>query len=184
MELLTVVRDRRAVREFRPEPIAPELIEQLVGVAVLAPSAMNLQPWEFAVIRDAVRIDEYALRAKQHLLTGSPPLPARAREMLDAPDFSIFYHAPVLLLVLATSADEQAREDCCLAAQTLMLAARDVQLGTCWIGLGRPWLDLPEIKAELGVPRDLHVVAPIVMGYPVAWPHSHGRTAPRIHWID
>jgi hypothetical protein len=28
------------------------------------------------------------------------------------------------------------------------------------------------------------VVAPIVLGYPVAWPQSPGRSAPKIHWID
>ena len=46
--------------------------------------------------------------------------------MLNDPQFNIFYHAPVLLIVLARLDDAQAREDCCLAAQTLMLVAR------CW----------------------------------------------------
>jgi nitroreductase len=105
--------------------------------------------------------------------------------MLNDPQFNIFYHyhAPVLLIVLAKSGEAQALEDYCLAAQTLMLAARDAGLGACWIGFGRPWLDLPETKLELEIPRNYHVVAPIVMGYPTAWPESHGRQGAEIHWL-
>ncbi len=182
MDFLRVVEQRRAVRQYRPAPIERNVIERLIHTAILAPSAMNLQPWAFAVATGVTRIDEYARRAKEHLIAASA-LPAQARDMLNEPQFSMFYHAPVLLLVLGKSADEQAREDCCLAAQTLMLAARDAGLGTCWIGFGRPWLNLAGTKAELGIPEGYHVVAPIVMGHPVAWPESHGRRAPEIHWV-
>jgi nitroreductase len=184
MDFLQVVQQRRAVREYRDVPVDPALIERLVGVAVRAPSAMNLQPWAFAVITGIERIDEYARRAKAHLLTQANPANARASELLSDPNFSIFYHAPALVLVLARSDEGQAKEDCCLAAQIFMLAAREAGLGTCWIGLGRPWLDLAETKIELGLPRDYHVVAPIVLGFPRAWPPLHERNPPEIHWVD
>ncbi|RPI60717.1 MAG: nitroreductase family protein, partial [Lysobacterales bacterium] len=144
----------------------------------------NLQPWAFAVITGAGRLDEYARRAKDYLLTEASPSNPRANELLSDPGFSIFYHAPALVLVLARSGDGQAKEDCCLAAQVFMLAARDEGLGTCWIGFGRPWLNLPATKVELGLPQDYHVVAPIVLGFPQAWPPSHERNAPEIHWIS
>ena len=185
MDFLQVVEQRRAVRKYRPAPIARSLIERLIHTATLAPSAMNLQPWAFAVVTNITRIDEYARRAKE-LIFADPHVLERfagARGMLSDPGFSMFYHAPVLVLVLAKAGEEQAREDCCLAAQTLMLAARDAGLGTCWIGLGRPWLDLPDTKAEFGIPSHYHVVAPIVMGHPTAWPESHGRHAAEIHWV-
>jgi nitroreductase len=185
MDFLQVVQQRRAVREYRDVPVDPALIERLVGVAVLAPSAMNLQPWAFAVITGTERIDEYARRAKDHLLTqATTPTSSRTRELLSDPSFSIFYHAPALVLVLARSDEGQAKEDCCLAAQIFMLAAREAGLGTCWIGLGRPWLDLTETKIELALPPHYHVVAPIVLGFPRAWPPLHERTPPEIHWID
>jgi nitroreductase len=56
-----------------------------------------------------------------------------------------------------------------------MLAARDEGLGSCWIGFARPWLDLSATKAEPKLPERYHVVAPIVLGHPRAWPESHGR---------
>ncbi len=183
MELLQVVNERRAVRDYQDTPVDVAVIERLIGIATLAPSAMNLQPWAFAAIVGAERIDEYARRAKEYLLSHAAGLDAHARNLLGDPQLNIFYHAPALVLVLARSDEAQSKEDCCLAAQTFMLAARDAGLGTCWIGFGRPWLDLPETKAVLGLRRDYHVVAPIVLGFPRAWPQSHGRRAPEIRWI-
>ncbi|MGZ7060468.1 MAG: nitroreductase family protein, partial [Candidatus Angelobacter sp.] len=160
-------------------------IEALINAAIEAPSAMNLQPWAFAVVLGQERIDGYAKRAKDWLLASfaQSPEQAHARHMLEDPHFTLFYHAPALLLVLATSSEAQAVEDCCLAAENLMLAARDRGLGTCWIGFARPWLNLPETKAELGLPDQYQVVAPIVLGRPMAWPESHGRRPAEIHWI-
>jgi nitroreductase len=182
MEFLQVVGQRRSVRQFRPEPVDRAEIERLIGMAVLAPSATNLQPWAFAVITDRARIDECARHAKEHLLRDAQ-VTGQVRSMLSDPQLSVFYHAPALVIVLARDDTPQAREDSCLAAYTFMLAARDAGLGTCWIGFGRPWLDLPGSKTELGIPRDAHVVAPIALGYPAAWPEPHGRRAPEIYWL-
>jgi nitroreductase len=185
MEFQDVVANRRAVREYRNESIDRTVIEGLLGAATLAPSAMNLQPWDFAVLLDRERIDDYALRAKSWLLANMPASSpeAQLRAMLEAPNFSIFYHAPALVMVLANSDQEQAKEDCCLAAENFMLAARDQGLGSCWIGLARPWLNVSATKLELGLPEQTYVVAPIVFGYPKAWPESHGRNAAGIQWL-
>jgi len=183
MEFEQVVAQRRAVREFHDAPVERPLIERLIATATLAPSAMNLQPWSFAVITGTRRIDACAERAREHALSQTGIIDARARQLLSDPSASIFHHAPALLLVLANANEAQAREDCCLAALTFMLAARDAGLGTCWIGFGRPWLDLPETRAELGLPLQRHVVAPIVFGYPRIWPAAHARHAAQIHWI-
>jgi nitroreductase len=114
---------------------------------------------------------------------GETGLEPSARSLLDKPEFDIFYHAPGLVLVMATSSSSQATEDCCLAAQNLMLAARDEGIGTCWIGFGRPWLNLPATKHEFGLPESYQIVAPLVLGYPEAWPEPHGRRSPEIHWL-
>ncbi|MGZ4855726.1 MAG: nitroreductase family protein [Candidatus Angelobacter sp.] len=185
MNFMDVLNKRRAVREYTQATIDPPEIEALINAAIEAPSAMNLQPWAFAVVLGQERIDGYAKRAKDWLLASfaQSPEQAHARHMLEDPHFTLFYHAPALLLVLATSSEAQAVEDCCLAAENLMLAARDRGLGTCWIGFARPWLNLPETKAELDLPDQYQVVAPIVLGRPMAWPESHGRRPAEIHWI-
>jgi len=185
MELLDVIRKRRAVREYTNALIERPVVERLINAAILAPSAMNLQPWAFAVILDRGRIEQYGKRAKLWSLAnfGQTSFTPELRKMLEDPDFTMFYHAPALVMVLAKSSDTQAAEDCCLAAENMMLAARDEGLGTCWIGLARPWLDLPLTKAELNLSSQFRVVAPIVLGHPKAWPESHGRSPGEIYWL-
>jgi len=186
MEFLQVVQSRRAVRQYRDAVPERALVERLIGLAVQAPSAMNLQPWAFVVVSGIEHIADCGRRARDYLLANPDALqlPPEALEILRQQRFEIFYRAPLLVLVLARADSPQAREDCCLAAQTLMLAARDAGLGTCWIGFGRPWLNLAATKSELGIPATCHVVAPIVLGYPLAWPEPHGREPPEVHWLS
>lgn len=189
MDFMDVLKNRRAVRDYTDASVDRWQIDSLINAAIDAPSAMNLQPWAFAVVLGTEEVQEYATRAKEWLLENLSRfrdlgVQQKFEERVHAdPNFSLFYHAPALVLVLAKSSARQAIEDCCLAAQNLMLAARDRELGTCWIGFALPWLNLPEIKAELGLPDQYQVVAPIVLGYPTAWPESHGRKPPEIHWI-
>lgn len=104
---------------------------------------MNMQPWAFAVLLGREQIDGHAKRAQNWLsmnlsALSNPDIQGRFEQrMADDPNFTLFYHAPALVLVLAKSSDPQAIEGSCLAAQNLMLAARDHELGTCWIGFAR-----------------------------------------------
>lgn len=181
MDLTEALRTRRATREYTEEPLDNAVIEQLIDAAVLAPSAMNLQPWAFAVIRGAPRLQGLAQRIKPYLLEHLPPHSPLAAHLSD-PDFEIFYGAPALIIVCARNADTQSAEDCCLAAQSLMLAAHDKGLGSCWIGLSRPWLNLPAIKAELGIAAQWHPVAPIIVGHRRRLPNATPREKAEIVW--
>jgi nitroreductase len=185
MELMEAIEKRRAVRDYSDSPVDQPTIERLIQAAILAPSAMNLQPWAFAALIGREPIDQLAGRIKIWLLanfadTYSPTI----RTMIEDPKYAVFHHATALVMVLAKSSESQAFEDSCLAAENLMLAARDGGIGSCWVGFSRPWLNLPDIKRELGLPEKYHVVAPIVLGYPKEWPMSHGRNAPEIHWLN
>lgn len=51
-EFLARVSERRSVRQFSPEPVAPELIENALRAAGTAPSGANRQPWTFVVVSD------------------------------------------------------------------------------------------------------------------------------------
>lgn len=190
MELMEAIKKRRAVREYTDRTVERSTIERLINAAILAPSAMNLQPWAFAVMLGGERIHDCGERAKKWLLANFEHTPfartsesARMRQILEDKDRLLFYHAPALVIVLAKSTDSQAAEDCCLAAENLMLAARAEGIGSCWIGFSRPWLDLATTKRELGLPENYSVVAPILLGYPKAWPEPHERTPAETHWL-
>ncbi|HKZ97421.1 MAG TPA: nitroreductase [Hyphomicrobiaceae bacterium] len=185
MDVFEAIHQRRAVRAYTPEPVEKDTIERLIMLAIQAPSAMNIQPWAFAVIRGGERLSSLSDRAKSHLLrtmaAGSPL--EHYRSNLSDPAFNIFYDASILVVVSATSREEGASEDCALAAQNFMLAAHALELGTCWIGFARGWLNEPAAKAELGLPAGHFPVAPIIVGHPRGRPETHPRRKPEIIWI-
>jgi nitroreductase len=185
MDVFDAIYHRHAIREFKPQVPNEAVIGSLIEAAVQAPSAMNLQPWAFAVVRGRERLAGISDRAKAHLLktmAAQSPLEAY-RSHLSDPAFDIFYGAPTLIMICAISDAPGASEDCALAAQTLMLAAHASGLGTCWIGFARPWLNEAEAKSEIGLPASYAPVAPIILGYPKGTPVPHPRREPEIIWI-
>jgi nitroreductase len=187
MEIGDAIFNRRAVRDYTDRAVEPARIEQLLAAAVQAPSAMNQQPWAFGVFLGKERLRGYSDRAKAHLLaTLHPMFDVHPRSQLYAePDFNIFYNAGTLLVIYATHGRLQPEEDCCLAAQNLMLAAVGFGLGTCPIGFARPWLNLPENKTELDIPPDCTAIFPVIVGYPAGKTNPVPRRDPVIlSWKD
>jgi nitroreductase len=185
MDVIEAIYHRRSGRSYRPEPVAPELVNLLVAAAVQAPSAMNLQPWAFLVIEGRDALSEYSERAKRHLCDTLTPqsLLYRYRDQLLEPAFDIFYAAPLLIVVAATSGAAQSIEDCGMAAQNLMLAACREGLGSCCIGFARPWLNLPATKVELGISQAYVPVLPIILGYPRTPMPLVPRKRPEVCWL-
>lgn len=183
MELMTAIRDRRATRAYTSESIDRTTVKRLIDAAVQAPSAMNLQPWAFVVFEGAQHLKAFSDEAKRVLLgAGQLDFNPDVRRMLNDPAFNIFYGAPVLIVICATSDQSQAAEDCCLAAQNLMLAAHDAGLATCPIGFARPWLNLPETKRRIGIDESYHPVIDLILGHPSGATERHGRKTPVIEW--
>ncbi|WP_213774233.1 nitroreductase family protein [Bradyrhizobium sp. dw_78] len=181
MDLMEALRTRRAIREFTAEPVGDDLIKELIAAAILAPSSSNLQPWGFAVVLGGERLHALGTEAKSyaaaHLATDSP-LHAHAVD----PTFEIFHGAAALIVICAVNSETQSAEDCCLAGENLMLAAHAKGLGTCWIGLSRPWLNAPATKTELGIPAGWHPVAPIILGHRKTLPAPTAREKTIVLW--
>jgi nitroreductase len=182
VDVLQAIGERRAVRAYTDEELDRATVERLIHFAVQAPSAMDLEPWAFVVFEGKARLRDFSEQARQVLLRTPGEGGPKMRAMLSDPAFHIFYDAPVLVVICATSALSQAAEDCCLAAQNLMLAAHADGVATCPIGLARPWLNLPATRVALGIPRDWHPVFPVVLGRAREHPASPGRRAPRLMW--
>jgi nitroreductase len=186
MDLKEALYTRRCVREFTTEPIDDAALRQLIDAAVQAPSAINQQPWLFCVIRDKTMLAEISQQAKMYVLKSSPfgPLPHHLQQLLNDQSFDIFYHAPALVVISATAGSPFVTEDCAVAAENLMLAARAAGLGTCWIGLAEPWLETPDGKTLLKLPPNYKPVAPIIVGHPKSEPPPVPRKDPEIRWLD
>ena len=182
MELMDAIYKRRSVRAYTDRKVDKATIEVLIKAATQAPSALNEQPWAFVVIQDAKLLAEYSDRVKAHVLkTMKPDSPLSAhRDVLTNPDYNVFYGAGTLIIICAKPEGVNAVEDCSLAAQNLMLAAYGFGLGTCPIGFARPWLNLPKIKREIGIPANYTAVFPVVVGFPKGEMAAISRKEPEI----
>jgi nitroreductase len=191
MTVAESIRSRRAIRSYAPTPVERATVMKLLEAAVLAPTAVHEEPWTFLVIQDRALLRRLSDRAKAMVTeeaTGHEQAldsPARARQrrrhdLLADPEFNIFYDAGTLVAICARPTGQFVVADCWLAAENLMLMACAMGLGTCPIGFALPVLNAPEVKAELGVPADVEVVAPLIIGIPSGSPPRGHRKPPQI----
>ena len=193
MDLIQTIKERRSIRAFKPEPVPKGTVEEILRLTVHAPSAINLQPWEFVVVtgEEKVRLSRRLIKAyHEKQISCGPgnvkPLPKTygkrgaktlalmqpfLEEMGVDPNQYInegscnFYGAPVaILLCLDDSFPDARMVDIGIALGYLALAAHEFELGTCPIGLIVAYGD--EIKDLLNIPENKNVVIGVALGYP------------------
>lgn len=179
---------RRDVRRFRRDPVAPDLIEDLIAGASQAPSVGNSQPWRFALVEDEARcaaIREDFTACNRRALAGYDGDRARTCAGLKLAGLD---DAPVQLAVLADLATghghglgrQTMREtlgySVAGAVMLLWLAARVKGLGVGWVSI----LDPVRVQAVLDVPETWRLIAYLCIGYPVA--HAPEPELARLGW--
>ena len=182
VDLLDAIYARRAMRAYTGRRVEPEVVRRLLDIAIRAPSAVNAQPWAFVVVQDVALLKRISDRAKRATLAHAEPGTRvwEHRAMLEDPAFNVFYDATTLIVICASPAGGQSNEDCCLAGQTLMLAAHGLGLATCPIGFAREALNEAEFRRELAIPADHAAVFPLIVGYAREVPPATERREPRI----
>lgn len=166
---------RRSVRAYTEQTLDESTIRALLDAAVQAPTAMHVEPWAFVVVQDQKTLQRISDRAKgswmkeaahyRDLHAGVDAAMAAAfAERFASRDFCVFYDANTLIVIGAKPLGPFVVADCWLAAENLMLAACALGLGTCCVGSAVPALNSPDTKSELGIPSDLELIAPIIVG--------------------
>ena len=170
MSVMDAILERRSVRSYSPERVSQAAIRTLLDAAVWAPTAVHEEPWAFVIVQDMAALKSLWDRAKTIFAADAPRThPDQAShllEILDQPDFNIFYKAGTLIIICGRPKGPFVVADCWLAAQNLMLAACSMGLGSCVIGFAVPALNTAALKAELGIPAECTAVAPIIVGVP------------------
>ena len=181
---------RRSVRNFTDDRVPDEVIGEILRAGTYAPTAANTQPWRFVVIRNQELINRYGQRAKklwvEQFKDTTDPRYVSLTRVMSRPEMEVFYGAPVLILVFSAPDALRGDIDCALAAENMMLAARSLGIGSCWIGLASPLGTDPEFRKEIGVPDNHTLIAPLIFGYPLK---EYTRAPPRdnevlLKWID
>ncbi len=156
MDIIDIIKSRRSVRKFTPEPVADEIIEKILEAGRWAPSGLNNQPWRFGVVTDA------GLKEEISKLTHYA---------------NIVLAAQVLIAVFLDTEKSYHREKdiqgigACL--QNMLLETHSLGLGAVW--LGEIIKSNEEIKRLLGLGKELELMAVVALGHPDEKPKSVKR---------
>ena len=183
MSAIDAIYSRHAIRHYRDEIVDSELIDTLLDAAVQAPSAMHESPWAFIVIQDKSLLHAISEDTKRAILDKEHHHPLANQHGIDQvsqQNYEIFYNANTLILICSRFQGPFVQADCWLAAENLMIAACAKGLGTCVIGFAIDTLNTIPWKERLGIPPEMTVVAPIIVGIPSGEPIPIYRKPPKV----
>ena len=161
MNVFEAIKNRRSIRAFTNEPVSDAEVEKLIDAARWAPSAGNIQPWEFVVVRD----------------------PETKRGLCKAAgDQDFIEEAPVVIVVCANmlrssqgygsrGVNLYCLQDTAAAVQNMLLAAHGMRLATCWVGAFRE----EEARRVLNIPTGIRPVAIVPVGHAAEKPIARSR---------
>lgn len=169
-EILKTIHQRKSVRNFTDKAVTKSQLETLVRAGMAAPSAMNLQPWQFVVVDDKNVKDKFAESNK------------RQAEMINK--------AQALIVVCGDmeisrelELEKYWQQDCSAATQNILLAAESLGLGAVWTGAYPTEERVKSVKSILGLPEDILPLCVILVGYPDGTDKPKNKWKPeRIHW--
>lgn len=150
-DVFECMKNSHSIRHFKSDPIPDSVLTRILQAATWAPSAGNLQPWYFFVVKNQDlkdRIFEVSFEQPQ------------------------IKEAPLLIVILADPARSNERykergaqlyclQDTATAGQNMLLAAEALDLGACWIGA----FDEVKVQTLVEAPPRLRAVAMLAMGY-------------------
>jgi nitroreductase len=161
LDVFEAIETRRSVRAFTNEEVSEEEVQKLIDAARRAPSAGNIQPWEFVIVRNA---------KIKHKLS------------VAALNQNFIKEAPVVIVVCADEtrsswgygsrgASLYCLQDTAAAIQNMLLAACALGLGTCWMGAFHE----NEVAEVVNAPIGVRPIAIIPVGHPAEKPRARQK---------
>lgn len=145
--ILEVMYDRRSIRRFiEDKAVEHDKIIMLLKAAMSAPSACNLQPWEFIIVNEEEGLN-------------------KLKDCIDSNN-GRNYNAPAAFVVCSNTSyipwEGRGEMDCSAAIENILLAATAMGLGTVWIGA----VDGDAVRKLLDIPSHVEVISVVFFGYP------------------
>lgn len=140
-DVMTNIITRRSVRKYLDKKVEMQILDEIISAGLYAPSARNVQPWQFTVIQDVDKLEE---------------LRAAIAKALDRPDYNRFYNAPLFIIVTVPEDYRFGDSDTSCVLENMFLAAHSYGVGSVWINQLRDCCNDPEVRKLLtsyGIPE-------------------------------
>jgi len=152
LDVFEAIETRRSVRAFTNEEVSEEEVQKLIDAARQAPSAGNIQPWEFVIVRDA---------KIKHKLS------------MAALNQTFIKEAPVVIVVCADEARSSwgygSRGASLYCLQDTAAAIQNMLLAACALGLA------DVVAKVMNAPMGVRPVAIIPVGHPAEKPRARQK---------
>jgi nitroreductase len=189
-DFLSLVKQRRTIRRFKPDPIPDEYVDKIIEAARWAPSGLNQQPWEFVVVKQADLKKQIAELCREALMRsmkmevgreewqgkmsfGAPPASAQGGDFSVAPVYIILFGDPRSCAGLPMSVRSEGAHRQSTFTSSLACCFLYIQLAATALGLNSQWFTSVQtsyvncmIKALLGVPQEFEIYDMLVIGFP------------------
>jgi len=148
MDAMDVILTRRSVRKYTDKELSDERIKELIDAAVSAPSAGNQQLWRFIIIDDLEKISKI---------------------QSFHPNAKFLHEAKKVILICGDLSLEKFKNywvlDCSAATQNMLLAARALGLGSCWLGVYPREDRIENLKKLFDLPESVIPFSLVALGY-------------------
>jgi len=161
LDVFEAINSRRSIRSYRDSDVPNNVVRKLIDAARKAPSAGNVQPWEFVVVRSLKIKRALAIAALNQTFIEEAPVVIVVCADVEKSRRSYGYRGASLYCIQDTAA----------ATENLLLAACSLGLGACWVGAFYE----DEVKEILNLPRGVRPVAIIPIGYPAEEPYPRPK---------
>lgn len=146
--ILKEILERKSVRSYLDKEIEENLLNEVLEAGRLAPSACNIQPWKFIIVKEKEKREKLAIASKEQTFVGTAPVIIVACLTEKGFNMGDWFDSGIL--------------DVAIALDHMTLQAVHLGLGTCWIGA----FNEKEVKKILSIPEKVRVVALLTLGYP------------------
>ena len=149
MNTIEAIYTRRSIRKYKKEKLSPEIIDKLIRAGMQAPTAGNQRPWHFLIVENT------------DVILQLPVVHPYAQMVRDAP----------IIVVICGDLNLEKHvgywdQDCAAASMCMCLAAHEIGIGSCWLGVHPRQDRIDGIRDILKLPANIIPYSVIVLGYP------------------
>jgi len=159
--LMEIIKKRVSTRKYKDKPLTKKVVSDILEAARYSPTARNMQELEYKVITSRAMVTKLSEGIDQVIRKEGFPLkgPPGGRP-------SVFYNAPLLIIITAPKDNHFGATDAALAVQNIMLYATSIDLGSCFIGMAKLLERDEKLLKLINISDERNIAAAVICGYP------------------